>query len=75
MSFHYHPGAYEQIKLKQAELIAEADLDRRLRAAAVSEAGAQPAPSLVARARLFCGRQLIALGEWIVRPVAAAARP
>jgi hypothetical protein len=69
MSFHFHPGAYEQIKFKQAELIAEAELDRRLCAAA------EPFLSLFATARLFCGRQLIALGEWLARPVAATARP
>jgi hypothetical protein len=69
MSFHFHPGAYEHIKLTHSELIEQAEVERQLRD--ITTRG----PSPIARARLFCGSKLIALGERIARPVAVAARP
>jgi hypothetical protein len=67
MSFHFHPGAYEQIKVEHAELIRQAEMERQLRE------GSRPAASLVARVRYACGRTLIAVGERLARPVTAAA--
>jgi hypothetical protein len=68
MSFHFHPGAYEQIRLEHAELMTRAEIERQLRDAAPRR------PSLAARARYTCGRLLIALGERLARPVTAIAR-
>ncbi len=69
MSFHFHPSAYEQTVIKHAELIERAEVERQLRAAA------QQGPSLFAKVRYACGRQLIALGKRLAGPVAAAAQP
>jgi hypothetical protein len=68
MSFHFHPGAYEQTTIKHAELVAQAEIERRLRAAA------EQGPSLINRLRCACGHWLIAAGERLARPVAATAR-
>jgi hypothetical protein len=68
MNVHMNPGGYEHQALRHADLMAEGELERQLRAARASR------PSSAVRVRTAVGRWLISLGERLARSGAATVR-